>query len=335
MFIVSRWNQISQKLGEPLVVQKYIHKPMLINGNKFDLRLYALVTCWDPLKVYVYKQGTFITHIKKHFYLPRFGVCLLLYMCIVRKRLRGELFSSLMMWCVNERAIHRSISLPGMVRFATMPYSESADSLGNTFMHLTNYSLNKMSAEYSDEQKWTLDELWLHLRENRPSINIDDVWSSLEDVIVKTLIAAEPPIMRMSHTYAPSRYSCFELFGFDVLLDSDLKPWLLEVNISPSMKASSENDARIKEPLVRDLLNVIGIRLPSMENVHIDPTDYGLDEDDVSWNQLKQIFSAGTFCSTFRPTFSMNLLQGCLHVNELQPQTVDRSRVAEKRSFHL
>lgn len=59
MFIVSRWNQISQKLGEALVVQKYIHKPMLINGNKFDLRLYALVTCWDPLKVYVYKQGTF------------------------------------------------------------------------------------------------------------------------------------------------------------------------------------------------------------------------------------------------------------------------------------
>lgn len=163
-----------------------------------------------------------------------------------------------------------------------MPYSESADSLGNTFIHLTNYSLNKMSAEYTDEQKWTLDEFWSYIQKNQPNVNAVDVWSSLVDVIVKTLIAAEAPIMRMSHTYAPSRYSCFELFGFDVLLDSDLKPWLLEVNISPSMKASSENDARIKEPLVRDILNVIGLRLPSMENVQIDPTDYGLDEDDVN-----------------------------------------------------
>lgn len=95
--------------------------------------------------------------------------------------------------------------------------------------------------------------------------------------------SAEGPIARAASAHAPSRYSCFELFGFDVLLDAELRPWLLEVNISPSMRASSSNDYAIKEPLIRDTLNLTGLRLPpSAEGIRIDPTDYGLQHDEVS-----------------------------------------------------
>ena len=38
-------------------MSRYIDDPYLINGLKFDLRIYVLVTCYDPLRVYVFKEG--------------------------------------------------------------------------------------------------------------------------------------------------------------------------------------------------------------------------------------------------------------------------------------
>ena len=53
-----------------------------------------------------------------------------------------------------------------------------------------------------------------------------------------------------------SHYCGYELFGFDVLLDAKLKPWLIEVNISPSLHSSSPLDLDVKSPLATEVFNL-------------------------------------------------------------------------------
>ena len=52
----------------------------------------------------------------------------------------------------------------------------------------------------------------------------------------------------------------FEVLGFDVMIDQNLKPWLIEVNHSPSFETDTKLDKTIKENLISDVLKLINIR---------------------------------------------------------------------------
>jgi tubulin polyglutamylase TTLL6/13 len=52
---------------------------------------------------------------------------------------------------------------------------------------------------------------------------------------------------------------CFEVLGFDVILDADLKPFILEVNYTPSFTTDTPLDTFIKENLIRDTLVLMNI----------------------------------------------------------------------------
>lgn len=90
---------------------------------------------------------------------------------------------------------------------------------------------------------------------------IDDVmvFNKIKDIIIKTFITVENEMKREFFAQVPYRNNCFQLFGFDIMIDDKLNAWLLEVNQNPSLSYDTELDLKIKGKLVSDLFNLVGI----------------------------------------------------------------------------
>lgn len=71
------------------------------------------------------------------------------------------------------------------------------------------------------------------------SYNTTKLWADIEDIIIKTLISAHPVVKHNYQSCFPNHTAgcaCFEILGFDILLDRKLKPWLLEVRKETVLK---------------------------------------------------------------------------------------------------
>ena len=76
--------------------------------------------------------------------------------------------------------------------------------------------------------------MWKYL--HAKGINTEKIWENITDLVVKTIIIGDPHVNVLVKTNLKRKYSVHELFGFDVILDENLKPWIVEVNISPRLK---------------------------------------------------------------------------------------------------
>ncbi|XP_046677752.1 tubulin polyglutamylase ttll6-like isoform X1 [Homalodisca vitripennis] len=194
---------------ERMICQVYISKPFLVDGFKFDMRVYTLISSVDPLRIYVYNDG--------------------------------------------------------LARFATSRYCEPAPhNITNMYMHLTNYSVNKHSRTYIvDEEAGSKRRIstlnnWLE----KKHYNVEQIWASIDDIIIKTVIAGHPTLKHSYHACFPCHdftFACFEILGFDIILDYKLKPHLLEVNHSPSYHTDAELDRDVKESLLKDTFTILNL----------------------------------------------------------------------------
>ncbi|XP_075153550.1 tubulin tyrosine ligase-like 4B isoform X2 [Haematobia irritans] len=263
--IVNKWSQFPK--DRPLVVQKYIERPLLINDNKFDMRIYVILTSINPLRLYMYKDG--------------------------------------------------------LARFASVKYSSELNSLDERCMHLTNYSINKFSESYDKNEdvnacqghKWTLQSLWSCLEER--GVNTKRLWATLRNLVIKALVSGESGLNRMYRQNVNFRYNCFELFGFDVLLDENLTPWLLEINISPSLHSDLPLDLHVKGPLIQAVLNTALYQVP--------PKLTEKQQNDI----LEELKLSGPLCHDKR------LFTTCLRNEEIRKHNQFTNRTIEIREDYL
>ena len=97
---------------------------------------------------------------------------------------------------------------------------------------------------------------------NEKGIDFNIVQNQIDSIVVKTLMSALSQNVSGSRIYKPK---CYELFGFDILIDSKLKAWLMECNISPALKGSCDMDYQLKSNLVVDIFNLVGIKIDDVE----------------------------------------------------------------------
>ncbi|XP_061486508.1 tubulin polyglutamylase TTLL7 isoform X5 [Rhineura floridana] len=199
---------------EHLIVQEYLDKPFLMEGYKFDLRVYILVTSCDPLKIFLYHDG--------------------------------------------------------LVRMGTEKYHPPNESnLSQLYMHLTNYSVNKHNERFERDEtedkgskrsiKWFTEFLQTN------HLDVSKFWNDISELVVKTLIVAEPHVLHAYRMCRPGQSPgsdsvCFEVLGFDILLDRKLKPWLLEINRAPSFGTDQKIDYDVKKGVLLNALKLLNIR---------------------------------------------------------------------------
>lgn len=207
IFLVSKLTQVKKWSGgqrpsnqglpfrEPYIISKYIQNPLLVGCKKFDMRVYALVTNYRPLKAFLYRGG----------------------------------------FC----------------RFCVEQYSSDVAEIDNVFVHLTNVAIQKFAEDYNDRTggKWSIEDLLLFIEGTRGFAAREKLVSDMEAVIAHSLKAVQSVIINDKH--------CFEMYGFDILLDDALKPWLLEVNASPSLSTTTDEDRLLKLRLINDVINVV------------------------------------------------------------------------------
>lgn len=92
--------------------------------------------------------------------------------------------------------------------------------------------------------------------------DVNELKQKIYDIFIKTIITGYPTLSQSITNVHPDNFAndmCFEILGFDVMIDHKLNPYLLEINYTPSFTADTPLDRYIKKNLISDTMNLLNI----------------------------------------------------------------------------
>lgn len=255
----------TQRISHPqCVVQEYLHRPLLLGGLKFDLRVYVLVTSIDPLRYFVCREG-----------LARMAVD------------PYEAPSPQNMRNTNLHLTNYSLN-----KFSSrfIPNVAFNDDEASTKRSITT-AFRQLADEYP---KKGLDAVAAGSPHNfchhHAPFDAEPIWDQIVDIAGKVLAAVSPIVTAVAgattiHSAAAaaataSRASaassaaaipppaldaaqgsylpkCFHLLGFDVFIDDDQRCHLFEINNHPSLLTDAPVDFTVKSAVVKPLVRMV------------------------------------------------------------------------------
>ncbi len=97
--------------------------------------------------------------------------------------------------------------------------------------------------------KWSIRNLRTYLMAVKGKEATDELFHKIDEIFIQSLRAVQPVMVNEKH--------CFELYGYDIIIDDELNPWLIEVNASPSMTSTTQSDRAMKHMLINDTLKIV------------------------------------------------------------------------------
>ncbi len=144
----------------------------------------------------------------------------------------------------------------GYLRTSSSPFSIDLNNVDDAFVHLTNNAVQKNASNYGrfeDGNQLSFGRFQEYIDEFHPERNIsvrEHLVPHMKEIVRKTFSAVRRTIDPFK------RKHCFELFGYDFILDEDFNMFLIEVNTNPAIEESSGVLRTLIPRMLEDLLKI-------------------------------------------------------------------------------